>query len=218
MKEILTLKKLYSSAKEFCKMANKLDYPELLGVSDGKAIGTFVEQEFKKYLSLTFEFNTGNVSYGIDLPDDHINTDIKVTSCRQPQSSCPYSGARQKIFGLGYNLLVLVYDKKDLNNIAKLNFLNCTFISKERTGDFITTKHLREMLKDGASKEDIIAYFININLPAEEITLDLLADEVMHNKIVQGYLTISNALQWRLQYQRVISLENKISGVNNYAC
>ena len=32
----------------------------------------------------------------------------------------------------------------------------------------------------------------------------------------QGYLTISNALQWRLQYKRAINLKNEVSGVYNY--
>ena len=36
---------------------------------------------------------------GIDLPSVEINTDIKVTSIKQPQSSCPFKDAKQKIFG-----------------------------------------------------------------------------------------------------------------------
>ena len=60
---------------------------------------------------------------------DTINTDIKTTSIKQPQSSCPFRDSKQKIFGLGYNLLVFVYDKQDYNNTCKLNFQNCTFIS-----------------------------------------------------------------------------------------
>lgn len=31
-----------------------------------------------------------------------------------------------------------------------------------------------------------------------------IADEILRNPPKQGYLTISNALQWRLQYGRVI--------------
>ena len=38
---------------------------------------------------------------------------MKVTAITQPQSSCPFKSARQKIFDLGYSLLVFVYDKKD---------------------------------------------------------------------------------------------------------
>ena len=45
---------------------------------------------------------------------------------------------------------------------------------------------------------------------------DKKADEILKNCPEQGYLTISNALQWRLQYSRVIALENKIIGVKNY--
>ena len=43
-----------------------------------------------------------------------------------------------------------------------------------------------------------------------------LADEILMHKPEQGYLTISNALQWRLQYARVIALDNKVNGVLNY--
>jgi len=113
-------------------------------------------------------------------------------------------------------LLVLVYDKKDANNTSRLEFLNCTFVSKERTSDFTTTKRLIEMLRDGAIKEDIVSYFVDKNIPGDEITLEQLATEVLEYGVRQGYLTISNALQWRLQYQRVITLSNSVEGVVNY--
>ena len=215
MKEILSINILIEEAKIFCEIENEKDYPELLGITDGKAVGTFVEHRFKEYLSQKYIFKKGNSASGIDLPDEFINTDIKVTSIRQPQSSCPYKDSKQKIFGLGYNLLVFVYDKNDTQNTSKLNFLNVTFINKERTSDYTTTKRLNEMLKDGANKEDIIAYLMDKAIPGDEITLDLLADMIMDNKPIQGYLTISNALQWRLQYARVISLNNEVSGVIN---
>jgi hypothetical protein len=170
----------------------------------------------KDYLSARYDLQIGNSAAGIDLPSPEINTDIKVTSQRQPQSSCAYKSSRQKIFGLGYNLLVLVYDKTDANGTSRLAFQNCTFVSKKRTADFTTTKRIIEMIRDGAIKEDIIAYFVDKNIPGDEITLDQLADEVMQNEVVQGYLTISNALQWRLQYQRVISLSNSVKGIINY--
>jgi len=216
IKEQLTQKSLFSVAKEFCDVASKKDYPELLGITDGKAIGTFIEHKLKEYLQSRYKFKLGNSASGIDLPEQGINTDIKVTSIRQPQSSCPYKSSRQKIFGLGYNLLVLVYNKKDLKDKCKLEFLNCTFISEERTADFTTTRRLLEMLKDGGNKEDIISYLLDRNIPGDELTIDQIADEILEHGIVQGYLTISNALQWRLQYQRVISLDNKIDGITNY--
>jgi hypothetical protein len=216
MKEKLTIKKLFFATKTFCTSEGKKNFPELIGVTDGKAIGTFVEHKLKEYLSERYNVVTGSSASGIDFPSPDINTDIKVTSVKQPQSSCPYKSSRQKIFGLGYNLLVLVYDKKDTKRTSRLNFLNCTFIDKTRTADFTATKRLIEMINDGANQADIIAYFEDRNIPGDEITLSQLADEVMQNGVQQGYLTISNALQWRLQYQRVITLSNSVTGIMNY--
>ena len=71
------------------------------------------------------------------------------------------------------------------------------------------------MLRDGANKEDLLAYFEDRNIPGDEITYDQLAEEVLSNPPEQGYLTISNALQWRLQYSRVINLKNTVEGVHN---
>lgn len=178
-------------------------------------MGTFVEHKFKEYLANKYIFTNGNSSSGIDLPDDFINTDIKVTSVRQPQSSCPYKDSKQKIFGLGYNLLVFVYDKSDDISTSKLNFLSVTFVKKERTADYTTTKRLIEMLDDGANKEDIISYLNDRGIPGDDSTLNNLSEMILAKRPSQGYLTISNALQWRLQYSRVISLNNETEGVVN---
>ena len=215
MKKKLDIGTLIEEANNFCVQENNTDYPELLGVTDGKAVGTFVEHKFKEYLASKYEFTSGNSASGIDLPDIFINTDIKVTSIRQPQSSCPYKDSKQKIFGLGYNLLVFVYDKTDEENTSRLNFLSVTFVTEERTADYTTTKRLSEMIEDGANKEDIVSYLVDRAIPGDEITLNNLADMILDKKPLQGYLTISNALQWRLQYARVISLNNKVEGVVN---
>ena len=216
MKQQLTTHQLFEATKDFCIAESKINFPELIGVTDGKAVGTFVEHRLKNFLSEQYEVKCGNSASGIDLPSSEINTDIKVTSIKQPQSSCPYKSSKQKIFGLGYNLLVLVYDKKDAPDTSYLNFLNCTYVDKSRTADFTTTRRLAEMLKDGAIKEDILAFFEDINIPGDEIVLNEIADEVMKTGVVQGYLTISNALQWRLQYKRVISLTNSVEGITNF--
>ena len=215
MKQKLELGMLISEAKNFCEKEAKVNHTQIIGITDGKAVGTYIEHKFKQYLKEKYEFTIGNSASGIDLPDVNINTDIIVTSIKQPQSSCPYKDSKQKIFGLGYNLLVFVYDKLDFENECKLNFINCTFIDADRTADYTTTKRINEMIKDGANKEDIVGYFLDKAIPGDEITLSNLADLVIENKPKQGYLTISNALQWRLQYARVISLNNKIEGVTN---
>ena len=118
--------------------------------------------------------------------------------------------------GLGYNLLVLVYDKTDdsKKKTAKLDFVSCSFISKERTADYTITFRLREMVKDKANLEDIVAYLNDKNLPADEITINQLAEQILETPPEQGYLTISNALQWRLQYQRIVMLKENVTGID----
>ncbi len=216
MKPLLTIEELINAAKRFCEIESNKNHIELIGVTDGKAVGTYVEHKFQGFLQSQYTLDVGSSAKGIDLPGTNIETDIKVTSITQPQSSCPFKNARQKIFGLGYNLLVFVYDKKDTNNSCTLHFTHCTFISRERTADFTITKRLREMVEDGANKEDIIGFLQDKNVPGDDIVYNDLANEILAHPPVQGYLTISNALQWRLQYARVIALENHVQGVINY--
>lgn len=214
--EILKIDDLKREAKTFCEFMKKENHPSLIGVTDGKAVGTYVEHCFQNYLSSKYILDVGSSAKGIDLPGEDIMTDIKVTSITQPQSSCPFKNARQKIFGLGYNLLVFVYEKKDNDDKCILNFKYCAFIEKNRTADYTITKRLIQMVDDGANKEDIVGFLIDKNVPGDEIVYNDLADEILRNKPNQGYLTISNALQWRLQYSRVITLGNSVDGVLNY--
>ena len=216
IKETLTIPKLIEEAQHFCIAQSKFQHKELYGVTDGKAVGTLIEQKFQKHLKDKYEVTIGSSASGVDLPSDDILTDIKVTSIKQPQSSCPFKDAKQKIFGLGYNLLVFVYDKADdpETKTATLNFVSCSFVSKERTGDYTTTFRLREMVKDHANEADIIAYLNDKNIPADEITLAKLAELILQTPPEQGYLTISNALQWRLQYQRIVALPDDIPGIS----
>ena len=117
---------------------------------------------------------------------------------------------------MGYNLLVFVYDKKDdpQSKTANLNFVSCSFVSKERTADFTTTSILIEMKKVGANVEDIFSYLTAIKIPADEITLRQLAALILSTNINIGYLTIANALQWRLQYKRIVTLTEDIPGIH----
>ena len=110
-KKALNIKELQSAAKKFCEKESGLYRSELFGVTDGKAVGTFVEHLFQEYLEQQYEMTVGSSANGLDLPS--VNTDIKVTSIKQPQSSCPFKDSKQKIYGLGYNLIVFVYKKTD---------------------------------------------------------------------------------------------------------
>lgn len=69
------------------------------------------------------------------------------------------------------------------------------------------------MVKDKANEEDIIAYLNDKNIPADDITLNKIAKQILRKHPKLGYLTISNALQWRLQYGRVVALSEKVDGI-----
>lgn len=185
----------------------------MFGVTDGKAVGTFVEHLFKGYLSERYDLTIGNSANGLDLPS--VNTDIKVTSIRQPQSSCPYKDSKQKIYGLGYNLIVFVYKKEDdeQKKKGKLTFLSCTFVDAKRTTDYQTTTGLLNIINNNGNADDVFAFLSDHKIPADEVTLSNMAIEILKNPPTIGYLTISNALQWRLQYGRIVYFNENIEGI-----
>jgi len=61
--------------------------------------------------------------------------------------------------------------------------------------------------------DDILAFLTDRNLPGDEIVHNALADEILRSPPTLGYLTISNALQWRLQYSRIVSLGETVPGI-----
>jgi hypothetical protein len=219
MRALLIIPQMLDEAKKFCLSESSFDNLDLYGITDGKAVGTFVEHKFQNILSEKYDVAIGRSAKGIDFPAPEINTDIKVTSIRQPQSSCPFKSAEQKIFGLGYNLLLFVYNKIDnaQTKTARLDFVNCSFIGQNRTADYQITKSLLQLIENKANKEEIIAYLIERNLPADEIFLNQLAEKILEQPPQQGYLTISNALQWRLQYGRIVELNEPVDGIRRIA-
>lgn len=218
---ILTVENLYSEAAIFSAAESRHPEPILYGITDGKAIGTYLEQKFKLYLKQRYQFIEGNSANGIDFPE--LLVDIKVTSIKQPQSSCPFKSARQKIFGLGYSLLIFVYDKTDdkakytatLNILRTitLNILRTIYVNTERTADFQMTRGIRNILENEGNKDDLVAFILDRNLPVDEIEANNIADEILSHPPLQGFLTISNALQWRLQYGRVIERAGQEEGI-----
>ena len=210
----LDKKELIKSAEAFCKQESCKYRKELFGVTDGKAVGTFVEHLFQDYLSKNYEMEVGSSANGLDLPS--VNTDIKVTSIKQPQSSCPFKDSKQNIYGLGYNLIVFVYKKVDDTKQKKgmLEFVSCTYIDKSRTADYQTTTGLRQIVENNGNVDDIYAFLNDHKIPADEITLMNMAKDILKNPPIVGYLTISNALQWRLQYGRIVSLNETIDGIS----
>lgn len=191
MKKKLTIESLIAEAERFCLLNSGLYRNELFGVTDGKAVGTFVEHLFQKFLDERYDITVGNSANGLDLPS--VNTDIKVTSIKQPQSSCPFKDSKQKIFGLGYNLLVFVYKKYDDSKKKKgmLDFVSCSFIDKCRTADFQTTTGLHKIISNQGNQDDIFAFLVEHNIPSDEVTLYNMAGDILKNPPQIGYLTIS---------------------------
>jgi hypothetical protein len=210
---LLTLEILRDESARFSALESQHAEKSLFGVTDGKAVGTYLEHKFKNYLRQHYEFQAGNSASGIDFPE--LLVDIKVTSIQQPQSSCPFKSARQKIYGLGYSLLIFVYEKQDdpLKRAASLNILHTIFVAAERTADFQMTKGILDILKNDGNKDDLMAFMADRNLPVDEIELGKIADDLLQHPPMKGFLTISNALQWRLQYSRVIEQAGKVTGI-----
>ncbi len=213
MPKLLTLAKLQTEAAAFARRESAHHEPSLFGVTDGKAVGTYLEHKFQTSLSARYTYERGNSAKGIDFPA--LGVDIKVTSIRQPQSSCPFKSASQKIYGLGYALLVFVYEKHDdaARKACRLDLRHTVFVGAEQTADWQTTVGLRRLIENHANREDILAFFAERMLPVDEIEAEALADQVLGQPPELGYLTVSNALQWRLQYSRVIEQAGQVAGI-----
>ncbi len=76
------------------------------------------------------------------------------------------------------------------------------------------TKGITDILKNDGNADDLAAFVQEKNLPVDDIGARDLAEEILSNPPKQGYLTISNALQWRLQYGRVIQEAGEVEGVD----
>lgn len=191
-------------ARAFADEFSARRHADLFGITDGKAVGTYIEAAFKAYLR-DRDFITadeGNAAVGVDLPT--LGVDIKVTSLKQPQSSSPFRSFRQKVEGLGYHLILFVYSRLDELSETVVTFEAIRFIPSHRTGDHQTTSRLRELIADGGNVDDVFAFLVERNIPGDEESLYEYAEELVSNVPELGYLTISNALQWRLQYRRVV--------------
>lgn len=212
--DTLTTAALKREARVFAAAESLHEEPSLYGVTDGKAVGTYFEHKFRDHLRAKYDYPEGSSAKGIDFP--HILVDMKVTSVRQPQSSCPYESARQKIFGLGYSLLIFAYEKHDNDATAtgRLDVRHVIFVDARYTADYQTTNGIAEIVARDGNKDDLIAFLFERMLPVDEVEASSIADELLRSTPQIGYLTISNALQWRLQYRRVIERADVVPGVS----
>ena len=184
MKPRLTLEMLKKAARTFAEVESAHQEPSLFGITDGKTVGTYVEQKFRTYLREQYDFEEGSAASGIDFPE--LGVDVKVTNTDQPQSSCPFQSARQKIYGLGYSLLIFIYDKTDdyQRSLSNLSIQHVIFVSKERTADFQTTTGLRRIIENAGNMDDILAFIEDRRLPIDEIGALELANSPIHLRSV----------------------------------
>jgi hypothetical protein len=65
------------------------------------------------------------------------------------------------IYGLGYAVLVFVYDKHDdpAARTAHLEIQHTIFVERERTADYQTTSGLRRLLENKANRDDLVGFF-----------------------------------------------------------
>ena len=93
--------------------------------------------------------------------------------------------------------------------------MHVIFVESQCTADFQTTTGLRQILQNNGNVDDIMAFLLERFLPVDDSQALQLAEEIMVSPPPIGYLTISNALQWRLQYRRVIDIAGPIDGIWN---
>jgi len=200
----LTVKNLYKEAGLFSASQSKFPEKDLYGVTDGKAVGTFLEHKFRNYLKSRYEFEQGNSVSEIAFPG--LLVDIKATDITKPHSFRPFKSARQKIYGLSYSLIVFIYDKTDnvRKKTATLNIWHTLFIEAERTADYQMTRNLRQILENEGNREDILAFLEDMRFPIEDIGIINLAGEIISDPPAQGFLSTSIALQRRLRYSHAI--------------
>jgi hypothetical protein len=212
----LTTGAVILEARDFSISESSHDEPTLFRINDGKKVGTYLEHKFVKHLMRRYSFPRGNSASGIDLPS--INVDIKVTNTRRPQSSCPFKSMGQKIFGLGYSLIIFNYKKSDDDaaKTSRLTIAKTVFVEKEFTGDHKTTRSLRAIMDRDGNKEDIIAFLQDKNPIIDEALANELASRVLANKPEQGYLGMTIAPQWRLRYAMVLRKAGLTTGI--YDC
>lgn len=102
---------------------------------------------------------------------------------------------------------MLVYEKEDnvAAETANLDILHAVFVDASRTADYQTTTGIKQILERDGNVDDLMSLLVERNLPLDEIGCRNLAERILVESPRQGFLTVSNALQWRLQYGRAIS-------------
>ena len=191
--------------KEFCIDMEKRVIPELRGINDGKKVGTYFEHEIKKFLEKKLGKPLGGSSAaGKDIPA--FNIDVKTTSIQQPQSSSPFTDASEQVFGLPYNILLFIYQKSDTVIGATFKIISCCYIPQDKTGDHRITKEILNLLSKLKNMEITDNEFkeaVERKLQIKGAKLaDGIIEKIKTNPPQLGAITITPAIQWRLNYNK----------------
>ena len=63
MNPILTIDELIHAARRFCEIESRENHIDLIGVTDGKAVGTYVEHKFQHFLQSQYRVDIGSMAY-----------------------------------------------------------------------------------------------------------------------------------------------------------
>lgn len=125
----------------------------------------------------------------------------------------PFGKTKNLWIGIFSSCLCLRQDRRRNKKTCCLSIKHTVFVDQSRTADFQTTSGLLKIIENSGNIDDVRAFFEERMLPVDDIQAQTLAEEVLSNPPALGYLTISNALQWRLQYNRVIQEAGSVSGI-----
>ena len=150
--KVLSVSELESQSRHFVESLSSVLIGEDWTSLDGKTIGTGVELLFKDFLvSRGFHFVSGNAASGLDFPE--LLVDVKVSRDKKPQHSCPFRSIEQKVYGLGYGLLLFTYGREPGENGIRMKKVR--YIPREETSDRRVTTRLHALLSSGADFRDI---------------------------------------------------------------
>lgn len=107
-----------------------------------------------------------------------------------------------------------IYGATDGKVVGTYDIRHVIFVDKNKTADFQLTTAIQKILTNDGNKDDLLALFMDRNLPIDDVMGSMLAEEILKCPPKIGYLTISNALQWRLQYGRVIDTASIVDGID----
>jgi len=166
--------------------------------TDPKSLAMFAERTLHRWLQTRFDYRTGSSANGLDFPD--VPMDFKLTDAARPQSSIPAAGRHEMLWGLGYHVLVAIYQKSPRDGAIYLALDDLWCLDAEQTADRRTTEEVQRLVRHDA-RDGVLARYLEQRLPfcrAEEARVQVA--RIRAQPPVLGQLTLSPAMQYRATY------------------